>query len=39
LGLSYSILRMNEMGRFLQGDASRYEAFDLGATLMAFHAF
>jgi hypothetical protein len=39
LGLSYTIMRMNDVGRFLQGDASRYEAFDLGLTLMAFHAF
>ena len=39
LGLSCSILRMNEKGEGLQGASSKYESFDLGATLMASHVF
>jgi hypothetical protein len=39
LGLSCSILRMNDKGKILQGDSSRYHSFDLGGSLMASHAF
>jgi hypothetical protein len=39
LGLSCSILRMNDKGKTLQGDSSRYHSFDLGGSLMASHAF
>ena len=39
LGLSCSILRMNDKGEALQGDSSRYHSFDLGGSLMASHAF
>ena len=39
LGLSCSILRMNDKGKVLQGDSSRYHSFDLGGSLMASHAF
>lgn len=39
LGLTCSILRMNDRGEFLQGASSRYEAYDLGATLMAIYNF
>ena len=39
LGLSCSILRMNDKGKVLQGDSSKYHSFDLGGSLMASHAF
>ncbi len=39
LGLTCSILRMNKKGELLQGDSSKYEAFDLGGSLMASHSF
>ena len=39
LGLTCSILRMNDVGQLLQGPSSRYEALDLGGSIMASHAF
>ena len=39
LGITCSILRMNEVGQLLQGPSSRYEALDLGGSIMASHAF
>ncbi len=39
LGITCSILRMNEVGQLLQGPSSRYEALDIGGSIMASHAF
>ena len=39
IGLTCSILRMNDVGQLLQGPSSRYEALDLGGSIMASHAF
>ena len=39
LGLSYTILRMNDEGAALQGNFANYEGVDIGLTLMAAHQF
>ncbi len=39
LGLTWSIMRMNELGEALQGASSKYQALDLGGSIMASHSF
>jgi hypothetical protein len=39
LGLSYTILRMNDEGAAMQGNFANYEGVDIGLTLMAAHQF
>ena len=39
LGLTWSIMRMNELGEALQGASSRHQALDLGGSIMASHSF
>jgi hypothetical protein len=39
LGLTWSIMRMNELGEALQGASAKYQALDLGGSIMASHSF
>lgn len=39
LGAGWSTLWMNEKGKSLQGESSRFQAWDLGLTLLASHIF
>jgi len=39
LGLSWSIMQMNDLGKALQGDSAKYQALDIGGSIMASHSF
>ena len=39
LGLAWSILKMNDLGEALQGASARYQALDLGGSIIASHSF
>ena len=39
LGLTWSIMQMNDLGEALQGASSKYQALDLGGSIMASHSF
>ena len=39
LGLTWSIMQMNDLGEALQGASAKYQALDLGGSIMASHSF
>ena len=39
LGLAWSIMQMNDLGEALQGASAKYQALDLGGSIMASHSF
>jgi len=39
LGLTWSIMQMNDIGKALQGDSAKYQALDIGGSIMASHKF
>jgi hypothetical protein len=39
LGLAWSIMQMNDLGEALQGASSKYQALDVGGSIMASHSF
>lgn len=39
LGVNWTVMRMNDLGKVLQGPSSKYQAFDIGGSLTASHSF
>ena len=39
LGLTWSFMQMNDIGEALQGPSSKYQALDIGGSIMASHTF
>ena len=39
LGANWTVMQMNDLGKVLQGPSSKYQALDIGGSLMASHAF
>jgi hypothetical protein len=39
LGLTWSFMQMNDIGEALQGQSSKYQALDIGGSIMASHTF
>ena len=39
LGLTWSFMQMNDLGEALQGPSSKYQALDIGGSIMASHTF
>jgi hypothetical protein len=39
LGLTWSFMQMNDIGEALQGASSKYQALDVGGSIMASHTF